>query len=86
MANLTIELSNLSSSIYNLNNILLDYDRWNDGVSRSYERYVSSIQMIVSNLEFNLGAIEGAINNLNAINVNKHKSELSEYSSKLRRL
>ena len=86
MANLTIELSNLSSSIYNLNNILLDYDRWNDEVSRSYERYVGSIQTIVSNLEFTLSAIEGAINNLNAINVNRHKSELSEYSSKLRRL
>ena len=58
MANLTIELSNLSSSIYNLNNILLDYDRWNDEVSRSYERYVSSIQTIVSNLEFNFSSFE----------------------------
>ena len=86
MAGLSIELGNLTAYEYTLSDILHEYDSWNDDVSRSYERYVDLIGQIISSLDFVLKEIEGAINNINHIDVNKQKSELSEYSSRLRRL
>ena len=83
MANMTIELYNLTVYINNMSDVLCSYSNWNDDVSKSYERFVDSVRSIVSSLDFTLNQIEGAIRNLDAMDTNKQESELSGYRAQL---
>ena len=83
MANMTIELYNLTVRINNMSDVLCLYSDWNDEVSESYTRFVDSVRYIVSSLEFTLNQIEGAIRNLDAMDTSKQESELSSYRAQL---
>ena len=83
MANMTIELYNLTVYINNMSDVLCSYSDWNDVVSKSYNRFVDSVRYIVSSLDFTLNQIEGAIRNLDAMDTNKQESELSGYRAQL---
>lgn len=82
--NLKGDMYTVQSSLNKMTDILSGRNEWYDEVSKSYERYADYVRNSVSSMDFVITRIEGAIDYVKSINVNKHEADLKSYEAKLR--